>query len=748
MNTPSTEDLDNLFGPMFEEYFEKRSSDTPINSAAQLTQLHEDSSSTSSITAKEHAVTPNVTTSVEQISPISLTEADEFNQEDSADFDDMGFVPHNPQKDHPLDQVIGDPSKPVMTRQRLQIDYEIESMQDELNQFKRLQGWELVTRLDGKNIISLKWLWKNKYDAEHIVIQNKYRLVAKGYRQEEGIDFEESFAHVARLEDVRMFIAYAAHKNITIFQMDVKIALLNGPLKEEVYVSQPEGFIDPEFPDHVYRLKKALYDLKQAPRAWYGKFFSFLIENGFTKGIVDPTLFIRRHGEDILLLLKKHGLDECVSMSTPMVTERLDADLQGTPTDQTTYCQMIGGLIQSYNMGLWHPKDSRFELIAYSDADHAGCNDDCKSTSGGLQFLGTMELYFVGTKYQLADLFTKALPKESFEYLVHRIVIIMAQQQQYAADDHPDELYPPNKRYDLMNANKKIDFEHVQSSSSVPWIYMAQFWHTLKDDGSKYRLTFLLDRKELSLTLDDFRIIFHLPQATANNHERFIPPPSFVDMVPFYKNELGFIMELKTTLSFKMTGLLQPWQTLCKIFSKCLTTRVTGWDQPPLQIMQMLYCFVNNIHVDYAELLWDGFYYSLHHSTTSIPTYAEVFGLDVPMTQSPPTKSTQGTHRTLSAPRSPNPEEEAGESSAPKWLTVIRLRIPQRRSPRLTPPALVPTVDEADDMILQDTIQHLAVKEIEDMVEEPENAIDVSSNPRNDEHDIPGTRIEPMSDKE
>ncbi|GJZ33445.1 retrovirus-related pol polyprotein from transposon TNT 1-94 [Tanacetum coccineum] len=686
-------------------------------------------------------------------------------------------------KDHPLDQVIGDPSKPVMTRQRLHTDSEvcmyaltvstiepknikeamadhswIESMQDELNQFERLQVWELVPRPEGKNIIALKWLWKNKCDAENIVVRNKTRLVAKGYRQEEGIDFEESFAPVARLEAVRMFIAYAAHKNITIFQMDVKTAFLNGPLKEEVYVSQPEGFIDPEFPDHVYRLKKALYGLKQAPRAWYDKLSSFLIEHGFTKGIIDPTLFTRRHGGDILLvqvyvddiifgstnpdfskrfanlmknnfemsmmgelkfflglqvhqsprgifisqsqyaieLLKKHGLDECVSMSTPMATERLDADLQGTPTDQTTYRRMIGGLMyltasrpdiafatfvcaryqarptvkhlkevkrifrylrQSYNMGLWYPKDSGFELIAYSDADHAGCKDDCKSTSRGLQFLGgkliswsskkqdctamsvaeakysaiaiscnpvqhsktkhidiryhfikehvekgTVELYFVGTEYQLADLFTKALPKERFEYLVHRIVIIMAQQQ-HGADVYPDELCPPNKRYDLMDANKKVDLEHVQcppeskiltniiknqplqfsiaASSFVRWIYMAQFWHTLKEDGSKYRLTFMLDKKKLSLILDDFRIIFHLPQANANNHDSFVTPPSFSNMVPFYKQHLGFTMELKTSSSFKTTGLLQPWQTLCKIFSKCLTTRVTGWDQPP-----------------------------------------------------------------------------------------------------------------------------------------------------------------------
>ncbi|GKD03504.1 retrovirus-related pol polyprotein from transposon TNT 1-94, partial [Tanacetum coccineum] len=160
----------------------------------------------------------------------------------------------------------------------------------------------------------------------------------------QGIYFEESFAPVARLEVVRIFIAYATHKNITIFQIDVKTAFLNGPLKEEVYVSQPEGFIDPEFPDHVYRLKKALYGLKQAPRAWYDKLSSFLIEHGFTKGILDLTLFTRHHGEDILLV-QKHGLDECVLMSTPMAAKRLDADLQGTPTDQRTYHHMIGGLM-------------------------------------------------------------------------------------------------------------------------------------------------------------------------------------------------------------------------------------------------------------------------------------------------------------------------------------------------------------------------------------------------------------------
>ncbi|GJZ51321.1 retrovirus-related pol polyprotein from transposon TNT 1-94 [Tanacetum coccineum] len=297
----------------------------------------------------------------------------------------------------------------------------IEFMQDELNQLERLQVWELVLRPEGKNIIALKWLWKSKCDAENIVVRNKARLVAKGYRQEEGIDFEESFAPVA------------------------------------LYVSQPEGFIDPEFPDHVYKLKKALYGLKQAPRAWgdillvqvyvddiifrstnpdFLKRCANLMKNNFEMSMMGELKFflglqVHQYTRGIFIiqsqyvigLLKKHGLDECVSMNTPMETERLDADLQGTPTNQMTYRRMIGGLMylaairpdivfatfvcaryqarptvkhlkdvkwifrylrQSHNMGLWYLKESGFDLITYSVADHAGCKDDCKSRSGGL----------------------------------------------------------------------------------------------------------------------------------------------------------------------------------------------------------------------------------------------------------------------------------------------------------------------------------------------------------------------------
>nr|GEY45628.1 retrovirus-related Pol polyprotein from transposon TNT 1-94 [Tanacetum cinerariifolium] len=131
-------------------------------------------------------------------------------------------------------------------------------------------------------------------DESSLVIQNKARLVAVGYSQQEGIDYDETFAPVARIEAIRLFLAYAAHKDFAVFQMDVKTAFLNGILKEEVYVGQPSGFVSKRYPDHVYALDKALYGLKQAPRAWYGVLLQFLIESGFQKGSIDTTLFIKK----------------------------------------------------------------------------------------------------------------------------------------------------------------------------------------------------------------------------------------------------------------------------------------------------------------------------------------------------------------------------------------------------------------------------------------------------------------------
>ncbi|GJW28914.1 putative ribonuclease H-like domain-containing protein [Tanacetum coccineum] len=277
----------------------------------------------------------------------------------------------------------------------------IEAMQEELNEFERLEGWEL----------------------------NKPRLVALGYRQKEGIDFEESFALVARLDAIRIFLAYAAHMNMIIYQMDVKTTFLNDILREEVYVSQLDGFVDQDYPNHVYKLKKALYGLKQAPRAWYDLLSKFLLSQDFSKGTVDPTLFIRRQGKYILLV--QISVDDIIfadPVDTPMVEKsKLDEDTHGKVIDPTHYRGMVGTLMyliasrpgltldlcmyaryqakptekhlhvvkrifkylrEIINRGLWYPKDSSIALTAYADADHAGCQDTRRSTSGCMQLLG------------------------------------------------------------------------------------------------------------------------------------------------------------------------------------------------------------------------------------------------------------------------------------------------------------------------------------------------------------------------
>ncbi|GJU63520.1 retrovirus-related pol polyprotein from transposon TNT 1-94 [Tanacetum coccineum] len=420
-------------------------------------------------------------------------------------------------KDHPLENIIGELARPVPTRlqlheQALFCYYDafltavepktykdaltqscwIEAMQEELNEFERLGVWELVPRPDKVMVITLKWIYKVKLDELGGILKNKARLVARGYRQEEGIDFEESFSPVARLEAIWIFLAFDAHMNMVVYQIDVKTAFLNGNLREEVYVSQPDGFMDPDNPNHVYKLKKALYGLKQAPRAWYDMLSSFLISQDFSKGSVDHTLFIHREGKELLLdyrflkvpeaslltsqkyalkSLKKYGFDSCDPVDTPMVEKsKLDEDKEGKaarPTDKHLHAvkRIFWCLRGTVNRGLWYPKVSSIALTAFADVDHAGCQDTRRSTFGSMQFLGdrlvswslkrhksivissteaeyiamskhidirfhfikehvengVIELYFVNTEYQLADIFTKALAKERIEFLINKL---------------------------------------------------------------------------------------------------------------------------------------------------------------------------------------------------------------------------------------------------------------------------------------------------------------------------------------
>jgi hypothetical protein len=177
----------------------------------------------------------------------------------------------------------------------------VTAMHEELHQFIRNDVWTLVPRPQEQNVIGTKWIFKNKSDAHGTVVCNKARLVAQGYTQVEGVDFDETFAPVARLESIRILLSVSSYLQIKLYQMDVKSAFLNGILKEEVYVEQPKGFEDHQFPNHVYKLKRALYGLKQAPRAWYERLTTYLLDQGFIRGQADRTLFIRNKGEQKLI---------------------------------------------------------------------------------------------------------------------------------------------------------------------------------------------------------------------------------------------------------------------------------------------------------------------------------------------------------------------------------------------------------------------------------------------------------------
>ncbi|GJS19464.1 retrovirus-related pol polyprotein from transposon TNT 1-94 [Tanacetum coccineum] len=358
-------------------------------------------------------------------------------------------------KDHPLDNIIGELKRPVSIRlqlheQALFCYYDafltlvesktykdaitqscwIEAMQEELNEFKRLEVWELVPCLDKVMVITLKWFYKVKLDELRGILKNKARLVARDYRQEEGIDFEESFALVARLDAIRIFLAFAAHINMIVYQMDVKMAFLNGILREEVYVSQPGEFVDQNNLNHVYKLKKALYGLKQAPRAWYDLFLKFLLSQEFSKGTIDLTLFIRRQGKDILLvqiyvddIIFASTIPELCDQFSKLMCSKFKMSRMGKisfflglqisqspkgiflnqskyaleslknmakPTEKHLHAikRIFKYLRGTVNRGLWYPKDSSIALTAYAYIDHAGRQDTRRSTSRSMQLLG------------------------------------------------------------------------------------------------------------------------------------------------------------------------------------------------------------------------------------------------------------------------------------------------------------------------------------------------------------------------
>nr|GEX00957.1 hypothetical protein [Tanacetum cinerariifolium] len=408
-DVPSQQELDILFGPLYDEFYNAGSNpSTNVQStSAQSTHTNVHAEENNNDQAEGEKLKDDKFTNPFRAPAQEEAESSSSNVGNSNvhNFNQPHVSEYRWTKDHPLEQVCGNPSRPVQTRRQLAIDPKmcmfaltvstaepknikeamadlawIEAMQEELHQFDRLQ------------------------DEDQTVICNKARLVAKGYAQEKGIDFEESFTSVARLEAVWIFIAYAAHKSFLIFQMDVKTAFLNGPLKEEVYVAQPDGFVDPDHPEKGLPTKES----------------SLWIEAS-SVGMAKYTLEI----------LHKHGMDKGQSIGTPMATKpKLDADLSGNPVDQTDYRSKIESLmyltssrpdIVQANCTAMSSAEAEYVTLSTSYAQVMWMRTQLQDY--GFNY-NKIPLYCDSqTEYQLADMFTKALPEDRFKYLVRRIVL-------------------------------------------------------------------------------------------------------------------------------------------------------------------------------------------------------------------------------------------------------------------------------------------------------------------------------------
>nr|GEU66014.1 NADH dehydrogenase subunit 6, mitochondrial [Tanacetum cinerariifolium] len=424
--------------------------------------------------------------------------------------------------------------KPKTYKEALTQSCWIKAMQEELNEFERLEVWVLVPRPDQVMVITLKWIYK-------------------------GIDFEESFALVARLEAIRIFLAYAACKNMVVYQMDVKTTFLNGNLREEVYVSQPDGFVDPDNPNHVYKLEKALDGLKQAPRAWYDMLSSFLLSQDFSKGLQisqrPKGIFINQSKYD-LESLKKYGFESCDPADTPMVEKsKLDEDKEGKSVDPSHY-------------------------HAFADADHAGCQDTRQSTYGSVQFLGERLISWSSKRQKSA-----AISSTEAEY----IALLGLWQPQLSNKWHWMRLLFP-------------------ALKDVPEIYMQEFWATAYVYQRSIR--FKMNNKKHIVDLESFREMLHICPR--------IPGQAFAEL-PFEEEILEFIRFLKhgatirTLTDVNINKLYQPWRSFVAIINKCLTVKIFGYDSLRLSQAQILWGLYHTSSNDYAFLIWEDFVYQVEH---------------------------------------------------------------------------------------------------------------------------------------
>nr|GEV21398.1 putative ribonuclease H-like domain-containing protein [Tanacetum cinerariifolium] len=430
-------------------------------------------------------------------------------------------------KDHPKSQIIGLVDTPIQTRNKSK---EVEAMQEELLQFKIQNVWTLVDCPKGVRPIGTRWVLKNKKDKRGIVIRNKARLVAQGHTQEDGIDYDEVFAPVARIEAIRLFLAYASFMGFTVYQMDVKSAFLYGTIDEEVYVMQPPGFQDLEFPAKVYKVEKAMYGLHQAPRAWHQ---------------VTPKECHLHTVKRIFRYLKSHP-----------------------------------------KLGLLYPKESPFDLVAYSDSDYGGATQDRKSTTGGY-------------------LLTKPFDAVRFQYLVCKLFPLLGK---------------------LSTVSVFLGFGLTFAGTSKYWgvlrILMISlrliplFWSTAKIETTE-------EGTKILATIDgNLRTVFESSIRRNLKLNDEVGISSLPDAELFENLTLmGYNISPNQKFTFQKGQFFHQWKYLIHTIMQCMSPKSTGFKELSSNIATALVCLATNRVYNFSKMIFDGMVKNVNNKVSKVLMY-------------------------------------------------------------------------------------------------------------------------------
>ncbi|GJW57037.1 putative ribonuclease H-like domain-containing protein [Tanacetum coccineum] len=538
----------------------------------------------------------------------------------------------------------------------------------------------LVDLPNGKRPIGTKWVFRNKKDERGIVIKNKARLVAQGYTQEEWIDYDEVFAPVARIEAIRLFLAYASFKDFVVYQMDVKSAFLYGKIEEEVYVCQPPGFEDPDFPDKVYKVEKALYGLHQAPRAWYETLSTYLLDNGFQRGKIDKTLFIRRDKGDILLV--QVYVDDIIFGSTKkslctefekMMHKKFQMSSMGELTfflglqqahlwklksfcsrikngeevDVHLYRSTIGSLMYLSSsrpdimfavcacaryqvnpkvshlhavkrifrylkgqpkLGLWYPKYSPFDLVAYNDSDYAGARLDRKSTTGGCQFFRSRLISCNARNRPWLQ-----IPQQKLNMWLLQVV--------------SDLLSKRIKRSGELKNRKRVEYTECLEWNSKLMLLCINLLLLLKINVARHNLLLLLEvnaaRHKLTTTVESINLLLPLKVNAARHNLQLLVNVNDVEEL----TTMGY-EKLSHKLTFYKAFFSPQWKFLIHTILQCLSAKTIAWNEFSSTMASAIICLATNQKFNFSKYIFESMVKNLDNVSGKFlmyPKFVQVF---------------------------------------------------------------------------------------------------------------------------